>query len=195
MRHKWAKIVVEFWFLVASEVSFQSTFDVPAGKILQIYFLTTLNWPTFLASPNLFLINLAYIEIYRSVCTEQTSFWMGYQAICFQYRTRKENWSVQCSQSVSPCLPFCCVVPNIPTLCMYTSRIQMGMLEKSYDLMTLNRISIGKLALDFLHYFTFNTNLVFSPHIELLVSKQFFLVEYWIICQIPNNKLYWFQFQ
>ena len=43
-------------------------------------------------------------------------------------------------------------------------RIQMGMLikclEKSYDLMTSNRISIVKMALEFLHYFNFNTNLL-----------------------------------
>ena len=42
--------------------------------------------------------------------------------------------------------------------------IQMGMLtkrlEKSFDLMTTNRISIGKMALEFLHYFSFNTNLL-----------------------------------
>ena len=29
----------------------------------------------------------------------------------------------------------------------------------------------------------------------LLVSKQFFQVEYWIIPHVPNNKLYWFRMQ
>ena len=31
---------------------------------------------------------------------------------------------------------------------------------KSYALMTINRISIGKMALEFLHPFNFNTNLL-----------------------------------
>ena len=46
----------------------------------------------------------------------------------------------------------------------YTGRIQMAMLtkclEKSYDFMTINRIWIRKMALDFSHHFKFNTNLI-----------------------------------
>ena len=42
--------------------------------------------------------------------------------------------------------------------------IQRGMLtrclEKSYDLMTINRIFIRKMALQFLHYFNFNIYLL-----------------------------------
>ena len=44
-----------------------------------------------------------------------------------------------------------------------TGRIQMGMLtkclEKSYDLMIINGLSIGKMALEIFHYLNFNTNL------------------------------------
>ena len=53
------------------------------------YGLTTLNWPRFFPSPNLFPINLAYIEIW-SVHTELT-----------RYRTQKESRSVQCGQAVN----------------------------------------------------------------------------------------------
>ena len=38
-----------------------------------------------------------------------------------------------------------------------TGHIRMA---KSYDFMTINRMSIGKMALGFLHYFNFNTNLL-----------------------------------
>ena len=70
-------------------------------NFLLFYGLATLNWPRFFLSPILFPVNLAYIEICRSVHTELTNFWMGYQAICFRYRTQKESRSAQCGQAVT----------------------------------------------------------------------------------------------
>ena len=62
--------------------------------------MVTLKWPRLFPSLIWFPINLANIEICISVHTELTDFWMGYQAICLWYRTRKEFWSVQCGQAV-----------------------------------------------------------------------------------------------
>ena len=47
---------------------------------------------------------------------------------------------------------------------LFIGHIQMRMmmtkcLAKSYDFMAINRISIGKIVLELLHYFDFNTNL------------------------------------
>ena len=65
------------------------------------YGLATLNWPRFFPSPILFLIKLVYIEKCRNVHTELTNFWMGNQAICFQYRAWKESQSVQRVQVIT----------------------------------------------------------------------------------------------
>ena len=80
----------------------------------------------------------------------------------------------------------------------------MGILTKvakSYDFMTINR----KMALGFSHIFNFNTNDSIFHMKELLTDQKSILdywsvnkwkqVEYSIIGQIPNNKLYWFQLQ